>query len=466
MIILGLLVYFLASLANAEMQVCYEKYGCFSNKEPFKKFVLLPFPPALIAPNFRLYTRLNQDKPQFIDDYDLAKLQNSSYNGSKRTVIVVHGYIEIRPEWMERIRDGLLRNVDCNVILVDWFRGGFPPYLQAAGNTRLVGAMIAELIKFLISQTRSSPDFYHVVGFSLGSHIAGYAGSRLQQDGLILGRITGLDPAGPLFSATDPAVRLDPTDAQFVDVIHTDADRWGTFQASGHIDFYPNGGLDQVGCLSVTDDLGPIGPLVCDHLRAPAYFIESLSPQCLHNMRGFPCPDSNEFDRARCLANCKNGACPEMGYTAVQNGSQIVGKHFLYTKASAPFCVPYYTAITFKTTWSSLVGLFQAHIVVKLFGSNGESNFVQLQRRSLKGGSCETFVIPGSKNIGTPQRIQVQQKYLSWLLKWKLNKVSIEPGWTGTHTDGNNKQLYSACFDAYVGSEGVTRDLRQGSISC
>jgi len=88
-------------------------------------------------------------------------------------------------------------------------------------------------------------------------------------------------------------------------------------------------------------DLGPIGPLVCDHLRAPAYFIESLSPQCLHNMRGFPCPDSNEFDRARCLANCKNGACPEMGYTAVQNGSQIVGKHFLYTKASAPFCGKY-----------------------------------------------------------------------------------------------------------------------------
>ena len=63
----------------------------------------------------------------------------------------------------------------------------------------------------------------------------------------------GLDPAGPLFSATDPAVRLDPTDAQFVDAIHTDANRWGMFQASGHIDFYPNGGLDQVGCLSVTD---------------------------------------------------------------------------------------------------------------------------------------------------------------------------------------------------------------------
>ena len=92
---------------------------------------------------------------------------------------------------MEHIKDGLLRNVDCNVILVDWYRGSLPPYVEAAGNTRLVGAMIAELIKFLISQTQSSVDLYHVVGFSLGAHIAGYAGSRLKQNGLTLGRITG-----------------------------------------------------------------------------------------------------------------------------------------------------------------------------------------------------------------------------------------------------------------------------------
>ncbi len=31
-----------------------------------------------------------------------------------------------------------------------------------------------------------------------------------------------MDPAGPYFENTDPSVRLDPTDALFVDVIHTD----------------------------------------------------------------------------------------------------------------------------------------------------------------------------------------------------------------------------------------------------
>ena len=35
--------------------------------------------------------------------------------------------------------------------------------------------------------------------------------------------VLGLDPAEPCFEGTPELVRLDPSDAQFVDVIHTDA---------------------------------------------------------------------------------------------------------------------------------------------------------------------------------------------------------------------------------------------------
>lgn len=58
----------------------------------------------------------------------------------------------------------------------------------------------------------------HIIGHSLGAHTAGYAGAMVPG----LGRITGLDPAEPFFQGMPAHVRLDPTDAELVDVIHTD----------------------------------------------------------------------------------------------------------------------------------------------------------------------------------------------------------------------------------------------------
>ena len=69
---------------------------------------------------------------------------------------------------------------------------------------------------------------------------------------------TGLDPAGPYFENTPFEVRLDPSDADFVDIIHSDAEKvrdlgFGTAQTSGHIDFWPNDGINQPGCDQVCE---------------------------------------------------------------------------------------------------------------------------------------------------------------------------------------------------------------------
>ena len=66
-----------------------------------------------------------------------------------------------------------------------------------------------------------------------------------------MARISGLDPAGPYFEHTDEIVRLDPSDATFVDVYHTNSGPFSTglgiYPAIGHVDYYVNGGYTQPG---------------------------------------------------------------------------------------------------------------------------------------------------------------------------------------------------------------------------
>lgn len=62
-----------------------------------------------------------------------------------------------------------------------------------------------------------------------------------------------LDAAEPYYQGTPINVRLDPTDARYVDAIHTDGKPyweggWGMMEPVGHADFYPNGGENQPGC--------------------------------------------------------------------------------------------------------------------------------------------------------------------------------------------------------------------------
>lgn len=69
----------------------------------------------------------------------------------------------------------------------------------------------------------------HFVGHSLGSHISAHAAHLIkesqkgQSQRWIVRRITGLDPAQPCFGDAEESLKLDKTDAAFVDVIHTNA---------------------------------------------------------------------------------------------------------------------------------------------------------------------------------------------------------------------------------------------------
>ena len=75
------------------------------------------------------------------------------------------------------------------MFMVDWEHGADNPtdYIKSATNTRVVGALLAEFMKALHNVAGANYKDIHLVGHSLGAHVAGYAGARVKP-----GRITGI----------------------------------------------------------------------------------------------------------------------------------------------------------------------------------------------------------------------------------------------------------------------------------
>ncbi|XP_032137651.1 pancreatic lipase-related protein 2 isoform X2 [Sapajus apella] len=251
--ILGLLL--LATVRGKE--ICYGQIGCFSDEKPWagifqRPIKLFPWSPKDIDTRFLLYTNENPDNFQLITGMEPDTIEASNFQLDRKTRFIIHGFIDKGEEsWLSDMCKKMFKVEKVNCICVDWRGGSRTMYTQAVQNIRVVGAEIALLIQVLSAQLGYSPEDVHLIGHSLGAHAAAEAGRRLEGR---VGRITGLDPAEPCFQGTPEEVRLDPSDAMFVDVIHTDAAPivpslgFGMSQKVGHLDFFPNGGKQMPGC--------------------------------------------------------------------------------------------------------------------------------------------------------------------------------------------------------------------------
>ncbi|KAL3269417.1 hypothetical protein HHI36_008487 [Cryptolaemus montrouzieri] len=193
------------------------------------------------------------------------------FNEKTEIKIVIHGYGGLSVDSSTTNVTAAYLQKKYNIIIVDWeYLSKVPCYPTAFMNTWHVAQCTSILIVSLISKGISMKNI-HIVGFSLGAHIAGFAGEQLGKTlGMKPSRITGLDPALPLFVNPDPHWKLDSGDADFVDVIHTSAGSFGKLEPSGHVDFYLNDGMIQPFCKS-----RPHPPL-CSHILAGLYFAESI----------------------------------------------------------------------------------------------------------------------------------------------------------------------------------------------
>lgn len=186
--------------------------------------------------------------------------------------------------------------------------------------------MIALLINDLKTVAGLDVANVHILGHSLGSHVAGYAGERLNGT---IGRITGLDPAGPYFEGLPAAAKLDLTDGVFVDAIHTDARHlipdlgFGTYETSGHLDFYPNGGKNQPGCDQqrwtsiITGGLveGARRLVACNHQRAVDFYKTSINHKYTKAV-SYECTDYDSFLAGKCTECGAGDKCAVLGEDA------------------------------------------------------------------------------------------------------------------------------------------------------
>lgn len=130
-----------------------------------------------------------------------------------------------------------------------------------------VAELVADFIEALVECGMNLSDL-SIVGHSLGAHVAGCAAKRLDSHRKI-GSIIGLDPAAIGYDFDERENRLCDTDADYVQVIHTDIAKFGMAKPMGHgtycnfsilteinflflcllADIYPNGGMVvQPGC--------------------------------------------------------------------------------------------------------------------------------------------------------------------------------------------------------------------------
>nr|AIY34732.1 lipase 3b [Lygus lineolaris] len=271
---------------------------------------------------FQLYTRDNPTKPWDFELNDLTYMNFGPFNHSKPTKILTHGW---NCYWGSAynilMKNALLIGGDVNVIVVSWDLSSTLGYFGAKKYVPTAGRVVALMIDLLVEQSGLRLEDAHVIGHSLGAHVAGIAGMYITTGRLP--RVTGLDPAGPFYSKGDE-MRISKNSAEFVDIIHTAKWIEGIHDEVGHVDFYPNGGYPfQPGC--GWDIAG-----FRSHRRAYWLFASSVL-----NPGGFlavQCDNWHNFKNGK----CKGNNVTEMG----QNVSpKARGKYFLRTGSKMPYAL-------------------------------------------------------------------------------------------------------------------------------
>uniref|UniRef100_A0A8C9FSD2 Triacylglycerol lipase n=1 Tax=Pavo cristatus TaxID=9049 RepID=A0A8C9FSD2_PAVCR len=362
---------------GSSSEVCYDRLGCFTDDIPWsgtaeRPIYRLPWSPEKIDAQFFLHTKENGNSYQV------------------------------------RTNVRMLTVEDVNCIAVSWKKGARCQYTQASNNVRVVGAEIAYFVNVL-DQYSYSPANVHIIGHSLGAHVAGEAGKRRPG----IGRITGLDPAQPYFQDTPIEVRLDKSDAEFVDVIHTDTAPTIPNLGSSLLDtcclfFFcygnialPTKDLLSAALVSIHLFTGTKDFVACNHLRSYKYYSDSIVYP--DGFLGYACGSYDAF-KVSCFP-CPSGGCPNMGHYADKfkgKTSDSFVKLYLNTAEAKDFPLWRYQ-VSVKLSGSTKV---TGYVNIALYGDDGNTRQHQIFQGSLKPDNTYTAFVDAEHKVGKVTKVK------------------------------------------------------------
>ncbi|KAJ3599127.1 hypothetical protein NHX12_033090 [Muraenolepis orangiensis] len=332
-------------------------------------------------------------------------IKECEFNPETQTFVVIHGWTVtgMFESWVPKLVTALYKQEPrANVIVVDWLTRANQHYPTSAAYTKLVGMDVAKFVNWIQNELQLPWDRVHLLGYSLGAHVAGVAGDLTKQQ---ISRITGLDPAGPTFEHADNENILSPGDAQFVDVLHTNTrgspDRSiGIQRPVGHIDIYPNGGTFQPGCDIQNTLLGiasagirglqNMDQLVkCSHERSIHLFIDSLV-NAEQQSTAYRCSSQNAFNKGLCLS-CRKNRCNKLGYNVKKVRAPRSTKMYLKTRGMMPYKVFHYQVKVHFFSEKKL-SFTEQPLMISLFGTHGEKQDIPFQIWSDWWGSSKFHI--------------------------------------------------------------------------
>ncbi|XP_075879075.1 lipoprotein lipase [Nelusetta ayraudi] len=412
-------------------------------------------------------------------------IEECEFNSETQTFIIIHGWTVtgMFESWVPKLVSALYeREPTSNVIVVDWLTRANQHYPTSAAYTKLVGRDVAKFVTWIQNELDLPWERIHLLGYSLGAHVAGIAGTLTNNK---ISRITGLDPAGPSFEHADIQDTLSRDDAQFVDVLHTNTRgspgrSIGIQKSVGHIDIYPNGGTFQPGCdiqntlLGIASEgikgLQNMDQLVkCSHERSIHLFIDSLL-NIQQQSLVYRCNSREAFNKGLCLS-CRKNRCNTLGYNINKVRMSRSSKMYLNTRDMMPYKVFHYQVKMhlFSKTRQTFT---EQPMKISLYGSHGEKENIPFVLPTLDTNSTLTFLITTDEEIGDLLMVKMgweKDAIISWSDWWgssrfHIRKLRVKSGET------QSKVIFSAKDGEFVhlirgGDEGVFVKSKEDNMS-